>query len=121
MTSYVVARAGILLRLIIAYVALPPDAGFAADLNSFRSWASELGTRGPWGFYTRGIFVDYLPGYMWVLWALGSAGALFTGSTDPGALVKLPAILADGLLVLATSAHRDVDNFSPPPQWPLAQ
>lgn len=40
---------------------------------------------------------------MWVLWALGSVGALFTGSTDPGALVKLPAILADGLLVLATA------------------
>jgi len=102
-TIALIAALGILLRLIIAYVALPPDAGFAADLNSFRSWASELGTRGPWGFYTRGIFVDYLPGYMWVLWALGSVGALFTGSTDPGALVKLPAILADGLLVLATA------------------
>ena len=97
-----IAALGILLRLIIAYVALPPDAGFAADLHSFRGWASELGTRGPWGFYSRGIFVDYLPGYLWILWALGSLGALVTGSTDPGALVKLPAILADGLLVFAT-------------------
>ena len=102
-TLALIAALGILLRVIIAYVALPPDAGFAADLNAFRSWASELGTRGPWGFYARGMFVDYLPGYMWVLWALGSVGALFTGSTDPGALVKLPAILADGLLVLATA------------------
>ena len=101
-TIALIAALGILLRVIIAYVALPPDAGFAADLNSFRSWASELGTRGPWGFYTRGIFVDYLPGYLWVLWALGSLSALVTGSTDPGALIKLPAILADGLLVLAT-------------------
>lgn len=102
-TLALIAALGILLRVIIAYVALPPDAGFAADLNSFRSWASELGARGPWGFYTRGIFVDYLPGYMWILWALGSFGALITGSTDPGALIKLPAILADGLLVLATA------------------
>ena len=102
-TIALIAALGILLRVIIAYVALPPDAGFSADLNSFRAWASELGTRGPWGFYTRGIFVDYLPGYMWILWALGSVGALITGSTDPGALVKLPAILADGLLVLATA------------------
>ncbi len=101
-TIATIAALGILLRLIIAYAALPPDAGFSADLNSFRGWASELGTRGPWGFYTRGIFVDYLPGYMWILWALGSMGALITGSSDPGALVKLPAILADGLLVLAT-------------------
>lgn len=98
-----IAALGILLRAIIAYVALPPDAGFAADLNAFRSWASELGTRGPWGFYARGIFVDYLPGYLWILWALGSLGALFAGSTDPGALIKLPAILADGLLVLGTA------------------
>ena len=102
-TLALIAALGILLRVIIAYVALPPDAGFAADLNSFRSWASELGARGPWGFYARGIFVDYLPGYMWVLWALGSLGALVTGSTDPGALIKLPAILADGLLVFATA------------------
>lgn len=102
-TLALIAALGILLRLIIAYVALPSEAGFAADLNSFRSWASELGTRGPWGFYNRGIFVDYLPGYMWILWALGSIGALFTGSTDPGALIKLPAILADGLLVFATA------------------
>ena len=102
-TLALIAALGILLRVIIAYAALPPDAGFAADLNSFRSWASELGTRGPWGFYARGMFVDYLPGYMWVLWALGSLGALVTGSTDPGALIKLPAILADGLLVFATA------------------
>jgi Gpi18-like mannosyltransferase len=102
-TIALIAALGILLRVIIAYVALPPDAGFSADLNSFRAWASELGTRGPWGFYTRGIFVDYLPGYMWILWALSSVGALITGSTDPGVLVKLPAILADGLLVLATA------------------
>ncbi|NDE01339.1 MAG: phospholipid carrier-dependent glycosyltransferase [Gammaproteobacteria bacterium] len=102
-TIALIAALGILLRVIIAYVALPPDAGFAADLNSFRAWASELGTRGPWGFYTRGIFVDYLPGYMWILWALGSVGALITGSTDPGSLIKLPAILADGLLVIATA------------------
>ena len=93
-TLALIAALGILLRVIIAYVVLPPDAGFAADLNAFRSWASELGTRGPWGFYARGMFVDYLPGYMWVLWGLGSIGALITGSTDPGALVKLPAILA---------------------------
>ena len=62
-TIATIAALGILLRLIIAYAALPPDAGFSADLNSFRGWASELGTRGPWGCYTRGIFVDDLPGH----------------------------------------------------------
>lgn len=115
-----IAAFGILLRLIIAYVVLPPDAGFAADLNSFRSWASELGTRGPWGFYNRGIFVDYLPGYMWILWALGSISALVTGSTDPGALIKLPAILADGLLVIATARLAADLGASRRGQWIVA-
>ena len=102
-TLVTIATVGVLLRLIIAYAALPPDAGFAADLNSFRAWSSELASRGPWGFYARGIFVDYLPGYLWILWGLGSLGALVSGSTDPGVLIKFPAIVADGALVFLTA------------------
>jgi hypothetical protein len=90
------------LRLIIAYALLPANAGFAADLNAFRGWAADLGANGPLGAYSRGYFLDYLPGYLWVLWLLGSLAGAITGAFDPGALVKIPAILADGLLILAT-------------------
>ncbi|MEY4072410.1 MAG: hypothetical protein RLY94_565, partial [Chloroflexota bacterium] len=90
------------LRLIIAYAILPADAGFAADLNAFRSWAADLGANGPWGAYARGYFLDYLPGYLWILWPLSGISGALTSSFDPGALVKLPAILADALLILAT-------------------
>ena len=90
------------LRLIIAYAILPADAGFAADLNAFRSWAADLGANGPWGAYARGYFLDYLPGYLWILWPLSGISSALTSSFDPGALVKLPAILADALLILAT-------------------
>ena len=90
------------LRLIIAYAILPADAGFAADLNAFRSWAADLGANGPWGAYARGYFLDYLPGYLWILWPLGALAGALTSNFDPGALVKLPAILADALLILAT-------------------
>lgn len=90
------------LRLIIAYAILPADAGFAADLNAFRSWAADLGANGPWGAYARGYFLDYLPGYLWILWSLSGISGALTSSFDPGALVKLPAILADALLILAT-------------------
>ena len=90
------------LRLIIAYALLPADAGFAADLTAFRSWAADLGANGPWGAYARGYFLDYLPGYLWVLWPLSAISGALTSSFDPGALVKFPAILADALLILAT-------------------
>ena len=39
----------------------------------------ELAKNGPWGLYDRPIFVDYTPGYLYVLWALG----LVTGIGDP--------------------------------------
>ena len=90
------------LRLIIAYAILPADAGFAADLSAFRSWSADLGANGPWGAYARGYFLDYLPGYLWILWPLGALAGALTSNFDPGALVKLPAILADALLILAT-------------------
>ena len=90
------------LRLIIAYAILPADAGFAADITAFRSWAADLGANGPWGAYARGYFLDYLPGYLWILWPLSAISSALTSSFDPGALVKLPAIFADALLIIAT-------------------
>ena len=92
-----IATCAVTLRLIIAYVLLPSDAGFAADLNAFRSWSADLGANGPWGVYARGYFLDYLPGYLWILWPLGAVAAAVTSNADPGSLVKLPAIVADAL------------------------
>jgi len=57
---------GLALRLIIAYVLLP-GSGFGVDLGSFSGWATELAQNGPWGLYDRAIFVDYTPGYLYVL------------------------------------------------------
>ena len=61
---------GLALRIIIAYVLLP-GSGFKVDLASFAGWAMELAKNGPWGLYDRAIFVDYTPGYLYVLWGLG--------------------------------------------------
>ena len=100
-TSLIVVFA-LVLRMIIAYVFLPANAGFTADLEAFRFWAADLGANGPLGAYTRGYFLDYLPGYLWILWPLGALSGALTGTFDPGALIKLPGILADGLLIVAT-------------------
>ena len=46
--------------------------GFDSDLNLFRYWADNLRPRGPCGFYDRGFFADYTPGYLYALWLVGS-------------------------------------------------
>ncbi len=66
----VVLALGLALRLIIAY--LFPGSGFGVDLAAFRFWAGNLASHGPQGFYDRDFFHDYTPGYLYVLWVLGT-------------------------------------------------
>jgi hypothetical protein len=90
---------GLAFRLIIAYVLLP-GSGFGTDRSSFQAWAGELAANGPFGFYERGFFIDYTPGYLYVLWLLGIVGGALGGIGD---LIKLPPILTD--VVLAWLVH----------------
>ncbi len=92
---------GLALRIIIAYVLLP-GSGFKVDLGSFSGWAMELAKNGPWGLYDRPIFVDYTPGYLYVLWGLGLVSQAL--AVPIGDLLKLPAIFADMALALAIFA-----------------
>ena len=95
---------GLALRLIIAY--LLPGSGLSFDQSAFSYWADNLREFGPFGFYDRGFFADYTPGYLYVLWLVGLAGDVFTragvesipafgGSWTGVDLLKLPPILAD--------------------------
>src|SRR5262245_26669188 len=84
---------GLAFRLIIAY--LLPGSGFSNDVAAFRFWANELATHGLNGFYGRGFFIDYSPGYLYVLWAVGVVGNALGGIGD---LIKVPPILADAAL-----------------------
>jgi hypothetical protein len=92
---------GLALRLIIAYVLLP-GSGFGVDLASFGGWATELAQNGPLGLYDRPIFVDYTPGYLYVLWGLGLVAQWL--AIPVGDLLKVPAIVADLGLALAIFA-----------------
>lgn len=88
---------GLLLRAFIAGILLP-QSGFRIDIGDFTAWAQRLVVTGPGGFYETGYFSDYPPGYMYVLWALGSLGAVLrplVGSDITSGLVKAPGILAD--------------------------
>jgi dolichyl-phosphate-mannose-protein mannosyltransferase len=91
---------GLLLRVLLAFV-LFPGQGYAGDMGLFGGWAAALAAHGPGAFYAGVPSADYPPGYLYVLWALGSlsgpAGAVL--GTARGdvlvALLKVPAILAD--------------------------
>jgi hypothetical protein len=104
--------AGLALRLFIAYVLFPGE-GLSSDLRLFRVWAQTLAEHGPGGFYGNAGFADYPPGYLWVLWGMGSLANAIAGLTGAAsvdlinALMKLPAIAADiavaGLLYWSAS------------------
>jgi hypothetical protein len=90
-----------LVRILIA-----PHFGFSIDLNFFRTWARELHEVGPHRFYSTDHTADYPPGYLYVLWLIGSISA------TPGyLLLKLPAILAD--LGLAWIAGTFAERLAP--------
>ena len=89
---------GLIARLILAYGLPPffgspiPGSGFKTDLDLFRYWADSLAQHGPFGFYDRGFFADYTPGYLYALWLVGVVGSFIGGVGD---LIKLPAIITD--------------------------
>jgi dolichyl-phosphate-mannose-protein mannosyltransferase len=87
----IVLLAGLILRLALA--TLP---GFGVDLGSFRAWSLQLASNGPWDFYDTGFFADYAPGYLYVLWFIGTANRFLqfdAGQFDY--VLKLPAVFAD--------------------------
>src|SRR5207249_4478713 len=83
---------GLVFRLIIAL--LNPGSGFRVDLISFQFWAGDLAKNGLFGFYTRPFFHDYTPGYLYVLWLVGTVHQAFTAVGGVGDLIKIPPIVA---------------------------
>ena len=88
--------------LIRAIVAMAFE-GYATDVACFKGWAITAYEYGPAGFYTSGVYADYPPGYMYILYVLGwirdvfnidAMGALFT------LIVKLPSIVAEVVLAV---------------------
>ena len=74
------------------------DRAFWFDVDCFKSWADATGYYGLKGMYHSGMFLDYPPGYMYVL-ALTNAIQNIFGldfhSVIYTFIIKLPAIMAD--------------------------
>jgi 4-amino-4-deoxy-L-arabinose transferase-like glycosyltransferase len=77
-------------RLIIAYAF--PGTGLKFDIDSFHAWSANLARDGLAGVYDRDFFLDYTPGYLYVLYVVGLVGQATGGIGD---LIKIPPIIAD--------------------------
>ena len=89
--------ASVLLRIVLV-----PFFGFKDDLNAYEIWTKALAAHGPAHIYDRSVFpaVDYPPGYLYVLWAVGSLREAL-GATSLVAfriLLKIPDVVADLVL-----------------------
>ncbi|MEV5030143.1 phospholipid carrier-dependent glycosyltransferase [Paenibacillus sp. LPE1-1-1.1] len=74
------------------------NTGYANDIALFMAWADQAAKEGLSGFYHTGMFVDYPPGYIYILYILGLIKAMLSldGASKAALLLfKLPAILAD--------------------------
>lgn len=102
--------AGLLVRILLAYVIFP-DSGYASDTNWYVKWALSVSDVGPGRFYEDTV-VNYPPGYIYILWVVGSFGLAISPLVNVDALritallVKVPPMLLDllvGLLLYRTT------------------
>jgi Gpi18-like mannosyltransferase len=84
---------------VVKIALLPLLPGLGIDVGSYQSWAMRMVEVGPARMYATGYFLDYPPGYLYLLWAAGAAGhALGLTGEMMRAMVESPAIIGDLLL-----------------------
>ncbi|MEO5358260.1 MAG: phospholipid carrier-dependent glycosyltransferase [Nitrospirae bacterium YQR-1] len=86
-----------LLRSVLAVLV----EGFPNDIACFKGWAIHSAEVGISEFYSGGVFADYPPGYIYILYIIGKISALFSLKYDSTAflyLVKFPQIVSDIVL-----------------------
>lgn len=72
--------------------------GHPTDINCFMAWGYHLSEGGLAEFYNSGMFADYPPGYMYVLYITSSIAKLLGlsyGSDAYALITKMPGIMAD--------------------------
>lgn len=79
-------------------MAVAPYFGYQTDLGTYKAWALRLADRGPADFYAPNYFCDYPPGYLYILWLLGSiyqGMKLDTSGALSTLIIKMPGLIAD--------------------------
>ena len=110
--------AGVVAMFALAFlvrVSIAPHVGFYGDLFWFRTWTARLAEVGPHDFYHTRQFIDYPPGYLYVLWLIGKYSA-----APSYLLLKAPAILADlGLAWISGTFAARIAPASIKAHWPV--
>lgn len=90
----------LLIALILRLVLAPTWVGYDTDVRTFMAWADRAYTVGLKDLYTnaKDYFLDYPPGYMYVLYVVGFLHHKLSIPWESGSsllILKMPAILAD--------------------------
>lgn len=97
--DYVIIFIGLLaLAFIIRVISSLNYMGYKTDINCFIGWADRITQVGFHDFYSKDVFTDYPPGYMYILYLLGSIRKIFQldyYSNIYILLIKMPAICCD--------------------------
>ena len=97
--TLIIITLGILAFLIRFYLAFLP--GFKADVDTWFAWALRLNDFSFNHFYSKGIFTDYTPGYLYILYILGFLrNLLFLQDNVFYLLLKMPAIISEVIIGL---------------------
>ena len=83
------AVAALALRFLLA-----PWLAHSVDMSTFTAWGLRLAAVGPETFWTDEYWCDYLPGYLYLLWAAGELAALLPRQLHM-VIFKMPSLLAD--------------------------
>jgi predicted membrane-bound dolichyl-phosphate-mannose-protein mannosyltransferase len=90
---------------LIKLAMMPILPGLGIDVGSYQAWGMRMAEAGPARMYQPGYFLDYPPGYLYALWAMGSLSrALGLGGTAQRMMIESPAIIADAILALLAYA-----------------
>lgn len=88
----------VLVALLGIKMVAAPHFGYLTDLGTYKAWALRLADRGPADFYAPNYFCDYPPGYLYILWLLGSIYQGMKLDTSGGLstlIIKMPGLIAD--------------------------
>jgi len=91
--------AGFALRVLLAVTI----EGYPSDISCFKTWAGTAFAQGLPDFYLQDMFVDYPPGYIYILYGIGFIQRLFGLAHDSALFllfIKLPSIVTDLLITL---------------------
>lgn len=109
---FVLAFVSLLLKIFLSGVYY----GHYTDMDCFWGWSEMVRDVGFGGFYEMEAFTDYPPGYMYVLYLLGTLKGVFNIDSGVYAVIlKLPAVLCDiatGFLLYKTASERFSEKSS---------